>query len=338
MSHQRPTAAILLVGGFGTRLQPLTFSTPKPMLEVAGIPFTEHQIAKARAAGITEIVLATSYLAEVFEPYFGDGERFGIKISYAFEEHALGTGGAIANAATHLKSSGPVIVFNGDILSSHDLDAHIALHNKREADVTLFLTEVQDARAYGVVEMDGDRILTFNEKMQNPPTNIVNAGCYIFSRAAIDSIPTDRVVSVERETFPALLASGATVIGYVDNSYWLDIGTPAALLKATSDLILGKAHSIAFDHLLANAPYRLVCDSLIALEAVIDPSAKIEAGSFIAAHAKIEAGVKLFGSVIGQGAHVGESAHLSYTFVAPYGEIPGGFIAEREFFGYLEQK
>ena len=113
-------SAILLVGGMGTRMQPLTYSTPKPMLKVVGIPFTEHQIVKAREAGITEIVLATSFMAEIFEPYFGNGEKFGIKISYAVEESALGTGGAIRNAAKKLEGNGPVVIFNGDVLSSHD--------------------------------------------------------------------------------------------------------------------------------------------------------------------------------------------------------------------------
>jgi mannose-1-phosphate guanylyltransferase len=199
-------SAILLVGGFGTRLQPLTFNIPKPMLPVAGIPFTEHQIAKARAAGIEEIVLATSFRAEVFEPYFGNGEKFGIRVSYAVEESALGTGGAIANAAKFLEKSGPVVIFNGDVLSSHDLQAQVDLHVSGGADVTLHLTEVNDARAFGVVELSKNRILTFNEKMENPPTNIINAGCYIFNQEVIDSIPTGRVVSVERETFPALIA------------------------------------------------------------------------------------------------------------------------------------
>lgn len=337
MKNDRPTkSAILLVGGFGTRLQPLTFQTPKPMLPVAGIPFTEHQIAKARAAGITEIVLATSYLSEVFQPYFGDGERFGIKILYAVEEQALGTGGAIANAAKLLENKGPIVVFNGDVLSSHDLKAQINLHEIRDADVTLYLTEVDDARAFGVVEMDGDRILSFKEKMENPPTNIINAGCYVFSRAAIASIPTDRVVSVERETFPELILRGDSLLGWVDSAYWLDIGTPVALLKATADLISGKAQSIAFDEFLAGDTYFRSEGSLIARSAKIDPTARIESGSFIAAGARVDEGAKIIGSILGAGSRVGASASLAYTFVAPDSEIPSGFIATNQFFGYSE--
>ena len=122
------------------------------MLQVAGVPFTEHQIIKARDAGISEIVLATSFKAELFEPYFGDGTNFGISIKYAVEEVALGTGGAISNAAQELSGTGPVAIFNGDVLSGHDLEAQFNFHEAKGADVTLFLTKVEDARAFGAVE------------------------------------------------------------------------------------------------------------------------------------------------------------------------------------------
>ena len=336
MSTSTSTSAILLVGGFGTRLAPLTLATPKPMLSVAGIPFTEHQIVKVRAAGITEIVLATSYLSDVFEPYFGNGERFDIHISYAVEEVALGTGGAIAHAARLLRSAGSVVILNGDILSSHNLRAQMALHASSSADVTLHLKEVDDARAFGVVEMSGDRILTFNEKMENPPTKLINAGCYIFGREVIDSIPTGKVVSVEREVFPKLLNDGSLMVGYLDSSYWLDIGTPPALLKATADLISGQAQSIAFNELLAGAAFQRKADSLIAIDAQIDSSARIEAGSLISHRVLIESGAVVIGSVIGEGAEIGSDASISHTFVAPNTKIPSGFIAENQFFGFSE--
>ena len=337
MNILTPTSAILLVGGLGTRLAPLTSATPKPMLQVAGIPFTEHQIAKVRAAGITEIVLATSYLSEIFEPYFEEGERFGIHISYAVEKVALGTGGAIAHASGLLRNSGSVIVINGDILSSHNLRAQMALHTSSGADVTLHIKEVEDARAFGVVEMDGDRILTFNEKMEYPPTNLINAGCYIFSRNVIDSIsmgPMDKVVSVEREVFPQLLNDGFSLKGYLDSSYWLDIGTPPALLNATADLISGQAQSIAFDELIAGREYRREWDSLIAADASIDPSAHISGGSVISRGASIQSGASVVGSVVGEGAEVGSGASLRSTFVAPNTKIASGMIAENQFFGF----
>ena len=198
--------AILLVGGFGTRLMPLTKNTPKPMLTVAGVPVTEHQLAMAKAAGITEIVLATSYLSNVFIPYFGDGSKWGMTIKYAVEKEPLGTGGAIRNAAKLLNTNESVVILNGDVLSSHNLSEQIRQHEAHDADVTLHLTQVADARAFGCVPTDSDgRVTAFLEKMETPVTNQINAGCYVFNPRVISTIPLDTVVSVERETFPELV-------------------------------------------------------------------------------------------------------------------------------------
>ena len=311
-------SAILLVGGRGTRLAPLTNNTPKPMLQVAGVPFTEHQINKARSAGITEIVLATSFKAELFEPYFGDGKNFGISIKYAVEEVALGTGGAISNAAAMLEGSGPVAIFNGDVLSKHDLNAQFKSHESNGADVTLYLTQVEDARAYGAVELDeSGRVLAFNEKMENPPTNIINAGCYIFNREVIAAIPFGKVISVERETFPQLLSKGAKVFGFIDKSYWLDIGTPAALLKASRDLVSEM-----------NKEFLSLPESTIASDA------KVTGGSVIGRRSRIENLAQVDGSVIGDGAVVGAGARLKNCFVADGFEVPAYVIAIDNYFGF----
>ena len=311
-------SAILLVGGRGTRLAPLTNNTPKPMLQVAGVPFTEHQINKARSAGITEIVLATSFKAELFEPYFGDGKNFGISIKYAVEEVALGTGGAISNAAAMLEGSGSVAIFNGDVLSKHDLDGQFKFHESNGADVTLYLTQVEDARAYGAVELDDSgRVLAFNEKMENPPTNIINAGCYIFNREVIAAIPFGKVISVERETFPQLLAAGAKVFGFIDKSYWLDIGTPTALLKASRDLVS-----------------EMNREFLSLPESTIAPDANVSGGSVIGRRSRIESLAQVDGSVIGDGAVVGAGARLKNCFVAEGFEVPAHVIAIDNYFGF----
>jgi mannose-1-phosphate guanylyltransferase len=311
-------SAILLVGGRGTRLAPLTNNTPKPMLQVAGVPFTEHQITKARSAGISEIVLATSFKAELFEPYFGDGANFGISIKYAVEEVALGTGGAISNAAAMLEGSGPVAIFNGDVISKHDLAGQFKFHESKGADVTLYLTEVEDARAYGAVELDGaGRASAFNEKMENPPTNIINAGCYIFNREIIALIPFGKVISVERETFPQLLAKGAKVFGFIDKSYWLDIGTPAALLKASRDLVS------EMDKEFLSLP-----------ESTIASDAKVTGGSVIGRRSRIESLAQIDGSVIGDNAVVGAGARLKNCFVADGFEVPAHIIAIDNYFGF----
>jgi mannose-1-phosphate guanylyltransferase len=288
------------------------------MLQVAGVPFTEHQITKAKSAGITEIVLATSFKAELFEPYFGDGKNFGISIKYAVEEVALGTGGAISNAAAMLEGSGPVAIFNGDVLSKHDLAGQFEFHQSNGADVTLYLTQVEDARAYGAVELDSTgRVSAFNEKMENPPTNTINAGCYIFNREVIASIPFGKVVSVERETFPQLLASGAKVFGFIDKSYWLDIGTPAALLKASRDLV-----------------FEMNKDFLALSDANIAPDAIVSGGSVIGRSARIESLAQVDGSVIGDGAVVGAGARLKNCFVADGFEVPASVIAFDNYFGF----
>ena len=291
--------AILLVGGFGTRLMPLTKNTPKPMLTVAGIPVTEHQIAMAKSAGITEIVLATSYLSEVFTPYFGDGSKWGIKIKYAVEKEPLGTGGAIRNAAQLLDTHESVVVLNGDVLSSHNLTEQIRQHESHDADITLHLTQVEDARAFGCVPTDSDgRVTAFLEKMENPVTNQINAGCYVFNPRVISAIPLDTVVSVERETFPQLVASGAKVFGYVESAYWLDIGTPRALLKASIDIVKRSGDFLAMPG------------------ARIDPSAVITGGSCIGVNSIVGAGAVIDGSIVEAGCEIGSNSRITDSFVA----------------------
>lgn len=291
--------AILLVGGFGTRLMPLTKNTPKPMLTVAGVPVTEHQIAIAKSAGITEIVLATSYLSDVFIPYFGDGSKWGIKIRYAVEKEPLGTGGAIRNAAQLLDSKESIVVLNGDVLSSHNLKEQINQHEAHDADVTLHLTQVEDARAFGCVPTDEEgRVTAFLEKMENPVTNQINAGCYVFNSRVISSIPLYTVVSVERETFPQLVASGAKVFGYVESAYWLDIGTPRALLKASIDIVKRNGEFLAMPG------------------SFIDPAATVIGGSCIGADTTIGAGAVIDGSIIESGCVIGSNSSIVNSFVA----------------------
>ena len=243
-----PLEAILLVGGQGTRLRPLTIGTPKPLLPTAGVPFLAHQFAKAAACGVTHVVLATAYRAGMFAECFGDGRAFGLEISYVQEAEPLGTGGAIRNAAAGLRSGpdAPVVVLNGDILSGHDIPAQIDLHRKSDAAVTLHLVEVPDPARFGCVPTDpGGRVTAFLEKTPNPVTNRINAGCYVFRRSVIDEIPPGRVISVERETFPGLISSGALIMGYPESAYWLDVGTPEAFVQGSCDLVQGRLASTA---------------------------------------------------------------------------------------------
>ena len=321
------TGAILLVGGMGTRLLPLTIKTPKPMLQVAGVPFTEHQIRKAADAGVSEIVLATSYKAELFEPYFGNGEKFGIKIKYAVEKTALGTGGGIRNAAAALDKCDQVVVFNGDVLSGHDLSAQLDFHRKNNAEITLYLTKVLDARAFGCVELAAnDQVKTFLEKMENPVSNLINAGCYIFNRQVIEKIPANQVVSVERQTFPELLAAGISVFGYLDNSYWLDIGTPAALVKASADLITGQIKS--------SATPKHSGDYLISPTASVASNSSINNGSVIESEVYIESNCQISGSIIGSGAKIGSNCRITDSIIAPNTQIEAGMVVIGNYLGF----
>ena len=296
---------ILLVGGFGTRLKPLTDESPKPMLPVAGLPVTEHQILAAKKAGIHTLVLATSYLAEVFTPYFGDGSKWGIKILYAVEKEPLGTGGAIRNAAELLGRDEPIVIFNGDVLSRHSIANQIAFHQSHNADVTLHLIDVEDARAFGCVPTDSEgRVTAFLEKMDNPVTNSINAGCYVFSPAVIDQIPLGTVVSVERETFPALVAGGRPVFGYKEQAYWLDVGTPAALFKGSRDLVDGQFQAMA--------------------ETTIAADALITGGTSIGARCTIGSAVRIDDCIIGDDVAIDDGVILTRSFVAHGTRIAAG--------------
>jgi mannose-1-phosphate guanylyltransferase len=307
---------ILLVGGFGTRLKPLTSESPKPMLPVAGLPVTEHQILAAKKAGIHTLVLATSYLSEVFIPYFGDGSKWGMKILYAVEKEPLGTGGAIRNAAQMLDLANlgdePIVVFNGDVLSRHSIAEQIKFHQAHSADATLHLIEVEDARAFGCVPTDGEgRVTAFLEKMENPVTNSINAGCYIFHPRLLERIPLGEVVSIERETFPALVESGRPVFGYKEQAYWLDVGTPAALFKGSRDLISGEFQAMPGSS--------------------IDPSAKVTGKSSLGANVVVGANVLIDDCIIGDNVTIGAGAQLSHCFIFHNTTIPAGLQQSRHY-------
>lgn len=303
--------AILLVGGQGTRLRPLTINTPKPMLPVAGVPFTVHQILRARDAGIERIVLGTSYRADVFKDFIADAD-LGIEVVIATEDEPLGTGGAIRHAAQHLTSADhePVVIFNGDVLTGLDIKGLVSAHVDANADVSLYLTRVDDPRAFGLVPTDGDgRVLEFREKPTTPEeivTDQINAGCYVFTRSVIDSIPEGRVVSVERETFPQLLASDAMVLGVVDDGYWLDLGTPLAFVAGSADLVQGIAPSPAV---------ATPGENLIALDAFVADTAVLDRGTTLGGSVTVADGAHVSGSVVFEGASIGERSVIRDSIV-----------------------
>jgi len=296
------------------------------MLPVAGVPFLTHQLARARAAGVDHVVLATSYKAEVFVTHFGDGASLGLRIDYVTETEPLGTGGGIRNVADRLESSPdePVLILNGDVLSGHDLSAQVAAHRDAGAVATLHLVRVPDPRAFGSVVIDADgRVLEFVEKSPEPVSDLINAGTYVFTRRLIDEIPAGQVVSVERETSPGLLQSGKQMHAFVDASYWLDLGTPAAFVQASADLVRGVVSSPAVpatgERLIASganvdASATVAGGSYVESGAVIGPDATVD-GSVVLTGARIAAGATVAASVIGANASIGADCRIANAVI-----------------------
>lgn len=349
----------MLVGGQGTRLRPLTINTPKPMLPVAGAPFTAHQIAHVRDAGVTRVVLGTAYRDEVFSDYFGDGSDFGVELVVVTEDEPLGTGGGIRHAAVALRSGpdDPVLVLNGDVLSGMDVPRLVRRHLETDAVVSLLLARVEDPRAFGLVPTDSDdRVVEFREKPTTPEeivTDQINAGCYVFRRSVIDEIPPGRPVSVERETFPMLLSRGDRLTGVVDSGYWLDLGTPRSFLRGSVDLVQGKVASSAVPGPCGD--FLILPGAQVAADAVVDAGTVIGRGSrvdsravvrgcvvmdgvrigldaelvdcVVADRAVIGAGTRLSGVVVAEGARIGSGVELvEGARVWPDATIPDGSI------------
>jgi mannose-1-phosphate guanylyltransferase len=299
--------AIILVGGRGTRLRPLTLSAPKPMLPTAGVPFLTHLLSRIKAAGIEHVILGTSYRAEVFSEHFGDGSSLGLDMEYVVETEPLGTGGGIGNVR-HLLRGDTAMIFNGDVLSGCDLTALLTQHQDAAADVTLHLTKVSDPRAFGCVPTDDSgRVTAFLEKDPNPVTDQINAGTYVFSREVVESIPVGRPVSVERETFPQLLAAGSLVTGYVDSTYWRDLGKPSDFVAGSADLVRGIAPTDA----LAGP----VGEALVLPGATVADGAVLSSGTTVGAGCVVEAGAVVDGSVLFDGARVGAGAVIRDSII-----------------------
>jgi mannose-1-phosphate guanylyltransferase len=327
---REPLEAIVLVGGQGTRLRPLTLSAPKPLLPTAGVPFLAHLLARAAAGGVTHVVLATCYKAEMFASSLGDGSAFGLSIDYVTEDVPLDTAGGIRNAASSLRGTGaadPVVVLNSDILSGHDLDAQVDLHIKTDAAVTLHLVEVADPSRFGVVPTDSSgRVTAFLEKTPNPVTNHINAGCYVFRRDVIAQIPAGRRVSVERETFPGLIESGALVMGYPESaSYWLDVGTPQTFVRGSCDLVLGRLPAPA----VPGPPG----PALVLSGASVAADASVAGGTVVGAGASVGAGATVFGSVLFDSATVGEGAVVRDSILGRGAVVAPGAVLDEAVVG-----
>jgi len=285
--------AIILVGGEGTRLRPLTYSTVKAMVPVLNKPFIEHVIRYLNKHNIHDIVLAMGYKPDSIVDYFGNTNKLGAKLVYSVEESPLGTAGAVKNAEKHIDDT--FFVLNGDIFTDIDLTDMLKFHRQKKSKLTIALTPVDDPTHFGVVETDADhRITRFVEKpsKKEVTTNRINAGIYILEPEILERIPQAKFCMFEREVFPALLAEGEPAFGYHTDEYWIDTGTPAKYLQLTRDLMYGKSCHIAFQsHCIEVHP-----------RSTIHPGAKLNGPVLIDKDCDIGKGVHLKGpAVIGPG-------------------------------------
>jgi NDP-sugar pyrophosphorylase family protein len=305
--------AILLAGGKGTRLRPLTLHTPKPIVPIFDRPFLQYQIDLLRQVPeIDEIVLSLNYQPRRIEEVFGDGSDLGIHLSYVVEPTPLGTGGAIKFAAGETRGE-PIVVFNGDVFTSVDLPSVLALHRERQARATIVLTPVDNPTAYGLVETDQQgNVERFVEKPD--PSQIrcdtINAGIYVLEPDTLDRIPKDTVYSIERAYFPSLVENGETFVAYVYRGYWIDIGTPEKYRQAHRDIMDGRFPAAPF--LGAPRTAHISPDARIEEGAVIESPCFIDAGTVVKAGARIGAH-----TVIGKHCHIGEGAVVDGAILWP---------------------
>jgi NDP-sugar pyrophosphorylase family protein len=308
--------AILLAGGKGSRLRPLTVHTPKPIVPIFNRPFLYYQIDLLRQVPeIDEVILSLNYQPRRIEEIFGDGDGLGLKLRYVVEPMPLGTGGAIRYAGDSLTDS--VVVFNGDVLTQVDLRAVLALHRERKAKATIVLTPVDNPRAYGLVETDGKaNVSRFLEKPGEDEItcNTINAGIYVLEPDTFDRIPKDTAWSIERSYFPSLIDRGETFVAYVYDGYWIDIGTPGKYLQVHRDIMDGLYSAPPFEG--------------DAKKAWIAPGARIEDGvelhgpCFIDDGAVVKAGTRVLPySVVGRQTHIDEAAVIDASIVWPNGWI-----------------
>jgi NDP-sugar pyrophosphorylase family protein len=309
--------AILLAGGKGTRLRPLTIHTPKPVVPIFDRAFLHYQIDLLKQVPeIDEVILSLNYQPRRIEEVFGDGAGTGVRLRYVVEPSPLGTGGAIRYAAQGIDDT--LVVFNGDVMTSVDVNAVVALHRERKAKATIVLTPVDNPTAYGLVETGKDgRVHRFLEKPKEDEItcDTINAGIYVLEPGTFDRIPKDVSYSIERAYFPSLIERNEMFVAYVDKGYWIDIGTPEKYVQVHKDMFEGKFAGGLFKSADRTKP-------IVSPEARIDEGATISGPCFIDAGAHIKAGATIGGySVIGRGVVVEESADLQDTIVWPNSRI-----------------
>jgi NDP-sugar pyrophosphorylase family protein len=303
--------AVVLVGGEGTRLRPLTETVPKPLLPFMNRPFLDHVLDHLGRHGVEEAICSSPYLEERFREFL-DARTGPPRVTWVTERQPLGTAGAIAGAREHV--DGTFLALNGDILTDADLSALITAHRERGATATIALTEVEDARPFGLVETDAHgRVLAFREKPADKVPGRVNAGIYVLEPDVLGRVTPHVMTSIERETYPELIREGEAVYGAVAEGYWLDLGNPAAYLQAHIDALDGRIRS--FDH---------VHGPVVADGAMVDPAAELEEHVVIGPGAEVGRDARVDRSVLHGGASVGRDAAVSGTVLGSRARVEAG--------------
>lgn len=284
---------IIIAGGLGTRLRPLTYHRPKPLMPVVNRPFLEYQVALLRHHGINDIVFATNYMAEMIQAHFGDGSSFGVKMRYAVEETPLGTGGAIRNAAD-LFPGEAVAVFNGDVLTDFDLSAILEFHRDHKALATITLQPVPSPNPFGVLILNAEgrvrewrepseaakKAISQGQALEQTGTDLINAGFYVLEPQIIARIPQGKPSSVERDIYPALLAEQAPIYGVAPGGFWMDLGRPEQLMAATEAILSGAVKTHTDDRAVAD-PEGIAADAVIEGHTSLGKGVRIEAGAHL---------------------------------------------------------
>jgi mannose-1-phosphate guanylyltransferase len=329
--------AVVLVGGFGTRLRPLTNHVPKPMLPIGHEPMISRLIARLARGGVTDVVLALGFKPEPFVAAFPDGRCGDVNLRYAIEPEPMDTGGAIRFAALDAGITQTFVVANGDVMTDLDVGALIAAHRAHDAQATIHLIGVDNPSSFGVVDLDADGSGVIRQFVEKPepgsePSNLINAGTYVFEPSVLDLIADGQRVSIERDTFPKLVASGA-LFGHATHDYWIDAGVPDLYRAANLDLISGVRNE-SCDPVHADA---MVDPGATVINCVVGPGAVIHAGTtvvdsvvlpgaFIGARAqvesslvmgRVEADATVIEAIIGVDGVVGEGDHLAFDTAPP---------------------
>lgn len=307
--------AVVLVGGEGTRMRPLTETTPKPLIPLVDRPGLDHVLDHLARHGVHEVVLSSPYLEQTFHPFI-ESRHGDPAITWITETEPLGTGGAIVNALDALDDE-PFFALNGDILTDLDLTAMLARHRETDASVSIALHHVDDARAFGLVITDGDGwVREFREKPADPIPGDVNAGTYLLDPVVLRDWVADRSISIEREIFPAVIEAGHPVVGFLADAYWMDLGTPEKYLQAHFDLLEGRVRGVSYP-----APW-------IAANADVDLRARLGRWVAVGAEARIGADAEVDDSVVHPGASVAGGARVRRTVVGPGAHVGVGATLE----------